>query len=128
MATVKELVVEQLATDVSSVRTRVIAQLVEEEQARRVKAVLKVIGMLDEARKAGFKIKPDHVTYGSDSSVQTSGYTKPKLEELKKNQEQVTKLETALNEALDEEKPNFEKVLKLAGGGQQESSEKAAAE
>lgn len=120
MATVKEQVTEKLANSTLVVRERVIAELVEQEQSRRVKAVLKVLGMLDEAKKAGYRIKPDMSGFDNAGMPTVSAYTKPKLEELKKNQELVTKLETALNEALDETKPNFDKIFKLVGGDKDE--------
>ena len=125
MATVKEQVAEELAKSTSVVRERVIAELTEQEQSRRVKAVLKVLGMLEEAKKAGYRIKPDIAGFDAAGTSAINAYTKPKLEELKKNQELVTKLEGALNDALDETKPNFDKVFKLVGG---EKDEKPASD
>lgn len=120
MVNVKALVAEQLLDTAPKVKGRVLDILVAEEQERRVKAVLKTIKDLDEARRSVQKVKPDSSVFAVDGSVLQVGYTKAKLEELKKANELVAKLEAALEEALSDEKPNFEKVLKHAGNDKSE--------
>ncbi len=120
---VKELVAEGLASSTAVVRSRVIEALVLEEQDKRVKAVLKVIQNLDQTRKDGFKLKPDVMTYDRDGKVASEGYTKTTTDAIKANQELISKLEGALNEALDESSPNFEKVLKLGSGGDKKAEQ-----
>lgn len=117
MINVKELVAERLITDAPVVREMVIKSLVQDEQARRVKAVLKVIADLDDTKRAANKIRPDAVSYDEDGNIVTAGYSKAKLEERKKSLDLIAKLEAALNEALDETTPNFEKVMKFSGSG-----------
>lgn len=116
MVNVKELVANKLVESAPAVRGRVLDLLVGQEQEKRVKAVVKVISDLDEARKTGAKIKPDASTFDRDGKVVSEAYTKATTELVKKNKELVARLETALNEALDEQTPNFDKLLKISGG------------
>lgn len=86
--------------------------------------MLKVISDLDDAKKAANRVRPDAVTYDGEGRILSEAFTKAKLEEHKKAQELIVKLETALNEALDETVPNFEKVLKMGGSGKPSAEEK----
>lgn len=116
MQTIKEMVSERLAQDVPVVKNRVIDLLTEQEIKKRVDAVVAVITKLDETKKEFYKLKPDNVVFDIDGNVLTEGYTKATLENRKKKAEQVAKLEKALDQAFDDEKPNFEQVLKIASG------------
>jgi hypothetical protein len=119
VASIKELVATKLVESAPQVKDKVLIALVEAEQDRRVKAVLKVIKDLGEAEKNSNKIRPDNSVYGEDGKPIYEGYSKAKLEEKKKNQELINRLRVALDEALSDN-PSFDKVLKLSGGGDKE--------
>jgi hypothetical protein len=114
MHNVKELVSERLITLAPAVKDRVIDELVVVEQEKRVAAILSVLNQMENAKRQGSKLKPDANTFDRDGVVISEGYKKETTEAIKKNNELVSKLGTALEEAFNEEKPSFEKVLKLA--------------
>jgi hypothetical protein len=108
-----------LATSGPTLRDRVKTHLVEEELKRRADLILKGLAKRDEARKALNKIRPDQSAYNGDGKVipGSESYSKPKVEELKKAREALERIDKALEEALLDEKPNFEKLGKVVGGG-----------
>lgn len=112
---VKELLSEvhaEIAAGADKVIAGVRAALVSKELSEREAAVLSALGKLQEAERDSKKIKPDNELFdGEGKSIQT-GFSKAKLEELKKNRELVEKLEGAIVKALG---GDFSKVKELAG-------------
>lgn len=82
---------------IEAVKTRLVAQEVD----RRVNALVKAIEAVNALEKEGQKIKPDIITYASDKSVQSEGWSKGKLEERDKHDKKLAKLRQAIEKALD---------------------------
>lgn len=112
MSTVKELVTERLGTIGSTVREKVVAQLVETEVQKRTEAVVFVVKRLDESNEQLKKInRGDLVTYNEDGSVASTGWSKGRVDEIKKIKESIQKLENALELAF--EKNDFQKIMEF---------------
>ena len=112
-----EAVNAKIATDSASVADRVIASLTEKEVAARADAFIIVLGKLNEAKNAAKKIKPDGEVFaigedGLPAEKPTLTFSKAKLEERKKNADEVKRLTDALDKALE---GDFSKVKEVAG-------------
>jgi transcription termination factor NusB len=110
---IKQTVTDLLKDSGQNVKDQVVNTLFKAELDKRTDACLKVIEKITENEKAYKKAnKPDIETFKEDGKVDTSGYSKAKVEELKKMREEKEKLDTALQNAL--EKNDFTKLLELA--------------
>jgi hypothetical protein len=107
--TLRETVAQQLA-DVGTERVRntLVNVLVDKELDRRVKLVLEALDKRDALVAEGRKIKADVVSYNADGSVAQEAWSKAKLEERNKHQQQLDKLEAAIEAAL--ERADFSKL------------------
>jgi hypothetical protein len=113
MPSVKESVTEQLGSIGPNVREKVVTLLVDAEVEKRTNAVVSVVKKLDDAVLALRKVsKPDVETFNADGTVASATFSKPRLDEMKKTQETIAKLEKALDEAFD--KSDFQKVFDLS--------------
>jgi hypothetical protein len=111
MASLKETVAERIAALGPVVQEGVVGVLVDQVKEKRVKAVLTALNLLEENGKAIKKIKPEQ-TFGPDHKVASEFFTKANMEARKKLEESTAKLEKALEEALNPEKPNFDNLFK----------------
>jgi molecular chaperone DnaK (HSP70) len=128
MASIKELVAERVAGLGPSVQDSVVATLADQVKDKRVKAILTALNFLEEKAKELKKIKPVE-TFDETGKVASSAFDKTSNESRKKINEAVAQVEKALAEALDPEKPNFEKLFKALqnkGGAAPASGEEAA--
>lgn len=107
----------KLAESAPSIRVNVIESLAKKEQQARADAVLAVLEKIQAATKGFYKLKEDQATYNADGTVQSTGFSKTKLDERKKAQEDIDRLEKALSQALSPEngKYDFSKVKEIAG-------------
>jgi hypothetical protein len=121
MATLKEQVAERIATLGPTVQDGVVSVLVEQVKEKRIKAVLTALSLLEDTQKELKKIKPEQ-TFDGDGKVLTEFYTKATTEARKKLTEKITKIETALTQALSET-PNFEKLFAVTQGKETSSSD-----
>ncbi len=101
MATIKETVAEKLSLSGEVVFNTVVEQLTQEKIQDRVKSVIKGLSLKDEITKELNKIKPDVVVYHEDGSVKDSSWSKLTLERKKKLNENYSKVENAINVALE---------------------------
>lgn len=85
-----------------SVRDAVISKLVNDEIESRTAAVLDGMNRLSKLKSEQKKIKPDQKSLDSEGKVVAETYSAGKFDELKKNREQVEKLEKALQLALEQ--------------------------
>lgn len=109
---IKEAVAEKLASNGNTVREAVVELLAEEETQKRVTAAVSAVKKLTDIQKEQKKInKADVETFNADGSVASSQYTKGRLDEIKKLNEQISKVEAALTEAFDNN--NFQKLFDL---------------
>jgi hypothetical protein len=128
MATLKETVAEKIAGLGPVVHEAVATALADQVKEKRVKAVLTALNLKEEKEKELKKIKPEQ-TFDGEGKVASEFYTKANNELRKKTQEALTKIEKALNEALDPEKANYENLFKVVQNKSAEApKEEAAAE
>lgn len=99
----------------------VVALLVQKENDRRVKALAEALEAAAKAQQELFKVKPDNVTFNEDGSPASSTYSKAKLDEKKKLQEKLAKIEKAIENATNTEKPDFSGLYNIAKGGNDSS-------
>jgi len=112
MPSIKEQVAERLAALGPAVQEGVVAVLVEQVKDKRVKAILTVQNLIEEANKDLKKIKPEQ-TFGPDHKVVSEYFSKASMEARKKIEEKISKMEAALALALGDT-PNFDKLFNLA--------------
>ena len=128
MASLKETVAEKIAGLGPVVQEAVATALADQVKEKRVKAVLTALNLKEEKEKELKKIKPEQ-TFDGDGKVVSEFFTKPNNEARKKAQEAITKIEKALNEALDPEKPNYDNLFKVVQNkGAAPAQEEAAQE
>lgn len=127
MATLKETVAEKIASLGPVVHEAVATALADQVKEKRVKAVLTALNLKEETEKELKKIKPEQ-TFDGEGKVASEFYTKANNDLRKKAQEKLTKIEKALNEALDPEKPNYENLFKVVQNKGAEAKEETAAE
>jgi hypothetical protein len=112
MATLKETVAERIAGLGPAVQEGVVSVLVEQVKKKRTDAILTALNLKDEKEKELKKIKPTQ-TFNADNSVASETFSKADNDNRKKLTESLAKIEKALNEALDPEKPNYENLFKV---------------
>lgn len=112
---------ENIRTEVASrlaeigqekVRNAVVEKLVQDEISSRSDAVLKGLNDLSKLKNDLRKIKPDQKSFDATGKIVNETYSKEKYEELNKTNQQIAKLETALQLALENDD-----YSKLKGGG-----------
>jgi len=112
MASLKETVAERIAGLGPAVQEGVVSVLVEQVKKKRTDAILTALNLKDEKEKELKKIKPTQ-TFNADNTVASESFSKGDNDNRKKLNESLTKIEKALNEALDPEKPNYENLFKV---------------
>jgi hypothetical protein len=112
MATLKETVAERIAGLGPEVQSGVADVLVDQVKKKRIDAVLTALNLKDEKEKELKKIKPTE-TFDGEGKVASSTFSKADNDNRKKVTESLAKIEKALNEALDPEKPNYENLFKV---------------
>lgn len=101
--TIKLDLADKLTTCSDEVKARVLDVLYQSELKKRTDACVTVLAMIDEQQKAYKKAaKPDHETYTENGERETSGFTKERADELRRIRERISKLETALKKALED--------------------------
>jgi predicted transcriptional regulator len=102
--------VAQTLADVGKeqVRAAVVAKLVQDEVQSRTELVLKNLNDLSRLRNDLKKIKPDQQSFDAQGKIVSETYSKSKLDELNKTNEQIAKLEKGLELAL--EKDDYSKL------------------
>lgn len=94
------------------VREKLIAALTDREVAIRVDKLDKALAKRREMENDLRKIKPDVETFDADGKVTSQSYTKAKAEELKKAREQLAKLESAFDKAIEGDFGKLNEFLK----------------
>lgn len=114
----KSSVAETLAASGPVVFDRVKDHLVEEELKKRTDLVLKALVKKGELEGEIKKVKPDPKTAGFDADgkvVVAAVFTDEQVKALKGHKDQLKKLESALELALNAEKPDFNKLRECVG-------------
>lgn len=93
----------------------VVDQFVTREVNKRSTAIVTILDLLSREKQNSYKLKPDIETFDADGKVVSSGFSKTKAEEIKKNKELISKYENALTKALD--KDDYSDVYNLANSG-----------
>jgi hypothetical protein len=104
---ISEIVSEKLMGVGGVVKDRVVDALVEKELANRQAIVIEAVVKLESLHAALRRIKPDSVLYNLDGTKASESYTKAKLDEKKKLDEQAAKLDKAIESCLTSDKPDF---------------------
>lgn len=112
-------VVQAIAARTPEIRCRVVDILCEEELKKREQALLKTLGKLNDARKELTKLWNSGArTFGRDKKqVGEMVYDKKTIDDINKKEQEIAKIEGAIAKALDPEKPDYQKVKELGGGG-----------
>jgi len=125
----REIIAEKIAKSGENVTNMVTELLVSKEVEKRSNSIIQALSILDKEEKELSKIsKPDVAEIlDVDGKVQQpAGYSKSKLEQIKKTAEKVEKLKSSINECLNnntkESYSKLENLTKNAGGNKTESS------
>ena len=113
--TLKDSVAEALAGSGQRTFEMVKTHLVEEELKKRTDLILKGFAKKDELEREIRKVKPDQESFDVGGKKLTSTYSKAKVDELKKLADQLSKVESALEKALNIDKPCFDKLREIVG-------------
>lgn len=97
--------------DIPEIREKFKNVLVQKEQDSRVDTLVKLYDKINAQKVELLKIKPDNL-FNENGEIISSTYTKQKLDEKKKAQEQLDKLQNAFSAALF--KGDFSKAKDLA--------------
>lgn len=109
---IRAKIAENLAGLAPTVEQRVIDTLIEKEVTQRADLISRGLDKLAEAQREHHKIdRPDNTTYNSDGSVATASYTKGRLDDLKKSNEQIEKFTRVLNKALEGELGDLKQLV-----------------
>ena len=109
---IKEKLAERLLTSGSDVKNNVLDTLYNNELKTRTDACLKVLTKIEEKEKELKKLKvSDNNIYDEKGTVVAGGYSKARVDDIKKASEELERLNKALENAL--ENNDFTKVLEL---------------
>jgi uncharacterized protein (DUF2164 family) len=126
LQSIKEAVAQQVAALGPEVETAVVGVLVDQVKEKRTKAILAALSLIEETQKELKKIKPTQ-TFDVDGKVASEFYTKTDKEAREKINQKLAKIEKALGEAFDAEKPNFEKLFNVVQNKGQETKQDSGA-
>lgn len=90
---------------------KVIDKLASAEIEKRADALLNAVNAAIATKRELYKVKPDIVAYSGDGKVATENWSKAKLDEKKKLEEKLAKIEAAVDKAVN--KNDFSGVLGL---------------
>lgn len=100
--TLSSRVAEAIAKSGSHIEDRIVENLTEKEVERRTQACLKAIAEIDSLDREFAKMKPDHTVYAEDGKqIVQQGFSKALIETREKNRAKVSKLQKALDKALE---------------------------
>lgn len=106
---------EQIAAAHPRIQDHVLSQFVDAEILRRAQILASGINTLRELEADQKKVdRPDNTLYTADGTVAQSQYTKGRLDEIKKVKDKVTKLQTALDKAIESNAADDYKKLEEA--------------
>ena len=109
---IKEKLAERLLTSGSDVKNNVLDTLYNNELKTRTDACLKVLTKIEEKEKELKKLKvSDNNIYDEKGTVVAGGYSKARVDDIKKASDELERLNKALENAL--ENNDFTKVLEL---------------
>jgi len=129
LTTIKETVAGRIASLGPDVETAVVGVLAEQVKDKRVKAILAGLDLKDATEKELRKIKPDQQSFDSANQLVSETFSKTNMENKKKLEEKLAKVEAALNLALAKTDPDYKKLFEVVGGGgKPESKDKSAEE
>lgn len=126
---IKELVASKIAESGTTVASMVTDMLVNKEIERRSQVIISGLVALEKLEKDLASVsKPDvnELLDVEGKVVQPAGYSKSKLEQIKKAQEKVANLTKAINNCLEtntkDSYSKLESLIKNAGGNTEKSS------
>ena len=109
---IKQTLAERLLNSGSDVKSNILDTLYNNELRTRTDACLKVLTKIEEKEKELKKLKvSDNNIYDEKGTVVAGGYSKARVEDIRKTSEDLDKLNKALESAL--ENNDFTKVLEL---------------
>ena len=117
--------IEKLVNDGARINDRVAEKLSQVEIERRADLIANGIATLDRAKTDLRKVeKPDNQMFNLDGTPVPGGYSKQKLDEIKKAKDRIESLEGALDKAIGS--ADFKKLGELLGkGGTPKEGEKS---
>ena len=116
MATIKEAVAETLGNLGDRTRAAVVEHFAAAEAGKQANAIIAGLNKLDALVKDRYKIKPTFIGFDADGKpVGEAIFQKQQLDDLKKLNEQIEKLEKAINKA--DENADFGDLYNLTKGG-----------
>jgi hypothetical protein len=96
------------------VRDRIVKALTEAIIAELTVKLKRAVEKREQMQRDLYRLKPDQVVLDVKGVRMFEGYSKAKLEELKKGREEMAKLDRAIGQAIDE--ANYEPLQKFIGG------------
>jgi hypothetical protein len=124
--TIKESVAEKVAQLNPVVEESVVGVLVDQVKEKRTKAVLGALSLIEEMQKELKKVKATQ-TFDAEGKVASEYYTKTDKDARDKLTQKLAKIEKALAEAFDPEKPNYEKLFNVVQNKGQETKQDSTA-
>lgn len=109
--TITEAVVAQITGLSPRVEASVVDVLVQRELTRRSEAIVQCFDKVDKLVKELRKVRPDQVVFDETGKQVAALYSKPILEARTKLEQQIEKIEKAIQKALD--KQDFSDVYSL---------------
>lgn len=106
-------VAEQISAAGPVILNKVVEKLATVEIEKRADALLNAVNSAVSTQRELYKVKPDIVAYDGEGKEVSANWSKVKLEEKKKLEEKLTKIEAAVTKAV--EKGDFSGVLSLKG-------------
>ncbi len=105
-----------------TVETKVIEALAERELTKRVTALTNAIDGLDKLEKQLKRLGPDLIAFDDKGAKTSEGFSKARVEERKKLQDQINKWTNAINKALEKKDfgdvYNFKSIDDKGGSGE----------
>jgi hypothetical protein len=129
--TLQESVAEKISQSGTKVKDIVIDELVNVEINKRTELIIQALPLIDKFEKELAKNnKPDiaEILNAESVVIQQAGYSKSKLEQIKKEKEKLENLKKAIDDCLElnskDSYSKLENLIKNAGGNKQENSGK----
>jgi DNA repair exonuclease SbcCD ATPase subunit len=111
--TLKEAVAQRITNLGPAIEESVVTVLTDQVKKKRSDAILTMLNLIEDAQKDLKKIKPDQQSFGADNKLVSETFSKKAIDDKKKAEDKLTKMEAALELALDPVKPNYEKLFNI---------------
>jgi hypothetical protein len=116
-------IASRIASVSEAVYERVVNAIVEKEVVSRADIIAKGIGQLSDLERELARTKADSITYNDDGTVASSAWSKPKLDAKNKLVEKISKIKSALDDALSGKMDKLSAILRGKGDDQKADQE-----